>query len=64
MNFRITSAAEVELAEAVGYYRDVDHSIAVRFLREFEVVIARILRFPESGHRLVEGSYRIALIRG
>lgn len=63
MIFSITSAAEEELSAAIRYYREIDHALAVRFLREFETVIDRVLRFPESGHFRGE-LYRIALIRG
>ncbi len=64
MRFAITSVAEVELTEALEYYRDIDHALAVRFLREYEIVVNRVLRFPESGRLGAGGRYRSALFRG
>lgn len=62
MHFKITSVAEQELTDALSYYKEIDLSLAVRFLREFEVIRDRLLQFPESGHP--RGQYRIAIIRG
>lgn len=62
MQFQITSIAEQELSEALAYYKEIDLSLAVRFLREFEVIRDRILQFPESGHP--RRAYRVAIIHG
>lgn len=62
MQFQITSIAEQELSEALDYYKEIELNLAVRFLREFEVIRDRILQFPNSGHP--RGAYRIAIIHG
>lgn len=64
MKFRILSIAESELADAIKFYRDIDHGLGVRFLREFETTVERILKFPDSGHPRLNGNYRLAMVRG
>jgi plasmid stabilization system protein ParE len=64
MKLRLRSVAERELAEAIIYYRDIDHALGVRFLREFETTIERLLKFPDSGHPRLGGAYRLAMVRG
>lgn len=64
MELEFRSVAQRELAEAIIYYRDIDHTLGVRFLREFETTIERLLTFPTSGHPRRGGAYRLALMRG
>ncbi|MCC5842600.1 MAG: type II toxin-antitoxin system RelE/ParE family toxin [Opitutales bacterium] len=58
------SVAQGELKQALLYYRDIDPALAVRFLREVESAMDRLLPFPESGHPRLEGRYRLAMVRG
>lgn len=64
MKLSFRSVAERELEQAIVYYREIDHGLGVRFLREVETTIERLLCFPESGHPRLEGAYRMAAIRG
>ena len=64
MKSRLTSAAASELSDALEYYASIDHSLAVRFLREFENTKDRLVQFPQIGNPRCDGIYRTATIRG
>ena len=64
MKIVFRSVAERELTNAILYYRDLDHGLGVRFLREFETTLERLIHFPSSGHPRLGGAYRMAMVRG
>jgi toxin ParE1/3/4 len=64
MRVRFRSVAAHELEEALTSYRDIEHTLGVRFLREVELTLDRLKEFPGSGHPRLEGSYRLAMVRG
>ena len=48
---------DAEFIEAVFYYRGIEPGLGERLVREFEVVIQRIVRFPQ-GSRLITPNLR------
>jgi plasmid stabilization system protein ParE len=48
MTYRITSAAQTEVSEAITFYEQQQSGLGVKFLDELESVINRILAMPEA----------------
>ncbi len=52
MNIRFTSAAELELQEAIEFYESAENGLGARFLDEVEATTTRILAHPTAWRQM------------
>jgi len=60
--YRFTSSALTELAQAILYYEQRESGLGIAFLDEIEATVNRILKHPAAWHQLSSRTDAVELI--
>jgi toxin ParE1/3/4 len=63
IKFELAEEAEAEFYDIVDYYKQFDRDLSRDFIKEFEVAVRYLLKFPTAGHPYRLQTKRIFLNR-